>query len=169
MKMKIKMPIIVGATLTLFALIGCSTGIDTDIADLGNRGKSLTSDNNGGGDIAEGYNKPLPYDPLPTVDCISGCDKPLPLPAPTVDPMPPSDYVKPEPVPTPEIYDPTAPVLDVAIEIWIKEQLASGSEEKREFLIGDLNGNPPVVNSMTALEISELIKNSRSIYVKFNR
>ncbi|MDR2584225.1 MAG: hypothetical protein LBC75_12155, partial [Fibromonadaceae bacterium] len=67
------------------------------------------------------------------------------------------------------IYDPTAPVLDVAIEIWIKEQLASGSEEKREFLIGDLNGNPPVVKSMTALEISELIKNSRSIYVKFNR
>jgi len=155
MKMKIQMPIIVGATLTLFALIGCGTGIDTDIADLGDRGKSLTSDNKVGGDVEW--------------ECKSStgeCKPPLP-----VDPMPPSDYVKPEPVPTPEIYDPTAPVIDVAIEIWIEEQLASGSEEKREFLIGDMSdaGDPPVVKSMTALEISELIKNSRSIYVKFNR
>jgi len=184
--MKIQMPIklLMGATLTLFALFGCSTGIDTDIADLGDRGKSLIGDGSGdcgaecydkplivggGSDVAEGYDKPLIGDGDGSGDCGDECyDKPLPI-----DPLPPPAYVpyEPEkPIPTPEIPDPTTPILNDLVKIWIGEQLASKSEEKREVVIVDLSDAafPPVVKSMTALEILELIKNSSSITIKFN-
>jgi len=80
MKMKIQMPIIVGVTLTLFALIGCSTGIDTDIADLGDRGKSSTNDLSSKPDEDNGGLTVLPS--------IGGGD-----------PMPPPEISKPEPIP----------------------------------------------------------------------